>query len=58
MFVDIDNGPYQKRYANRLVIFIDHVEAGFFKHVKEGTRIFKCDILCVRQDFCRLLLIR
>ncbi|KAI6190122.1 Acetyltransferase, GNAT family [Aphelenchoides bicaudatus] len=49
---EIANGPYPTPNANRLIVFIEHVEAGLFGYLKATDRIFKCDILCVRKDYC------
>jgi hypothetical protein len=45
--LDIVVAPYPTRNANRLVVFIEHVEAGLFARLTPTARVFKCDILCV-----------
>ncbi|KAI6223698.1 hypothetical protein M3Y99_01437700 [Aphelenchoides fujianensis] len=50
---EIGDGPYTFRNANRLLVFIEHVEAGLFAHLPPNARIFKMDILAVRADYCR-----
>ncbi|KAI6223659.1 hypothetical protein M3Y99_01440600 [Aphelenchoides fujianensis] len=50
---EINDGPYTFRNANRLLVFIEHVEAGLFAHLPPNARIFKMDILAVRSDYCR-----
>ncbi|KAI6223078.1 hypothetical protein M3Y99_01464900 [Aphelenchoides fujianensis] len=50
---EINDGPYTFRNANRLLVFIEHVEAGLVAHLPPNARIFKMDILAVRSDYCR-----
>ncbi|CAI4225161.1 unnamed protein product [Auanema sp. JU1783] len=47
----IESGPYTQLNANRLVVFVETVEAGMAKLINAPKKIFKIDVLCVRSDY-------
>ncbi|KAI6186383.1 N-acetyltransferase domain-containing protein [Aphelenchoides besseyi] len=49
----IAEGPYESRNANRLIVFIEHVESGLRSLLPSNAKVFKLDILAIRADYCR-----
>ncbi|KAI6237259.1 N-acetyltransferase domain-containing protein [Aphelenchoides besseyi] len=46
---EITEGPYEARNANRLIVFIEHVESGLRSLITPNAK----DILAIRADYCR-----